>query len=272
VVVGVDHTASALRAVEWAAAEAASSERPLRLVHGWTYPADVTPFGFTGNIDARYFQIVAEDILGEAVLRARTVVPEVEVTTHQVCGPVVEVLREQAADAHLLVLGAPARRLCGVWGSAGFRAALRSSCPVVVVRPYDAVPPGPSAARVVVGVASESRAGTALRYAFKAAAQRGIGLTVLHATGGDRSGCGVSKTRLECAARELCRTFRSVGAEVKTVSARPAEALVTESAGAALTVVGSRGASPLCGLLGGSVSRSVVRRAHSPVAVLGPAC
>jgi nucleotide-binding universal stress UspA family protein len=50
----------------------------------------------------------------------------------------------------------------------------------------------------------------------------------------------------------------------------PETALTAESVGAALVVVGSRGRGVLRGRLFGSVSRAVVQRAHSAVAVVRP--
>jgi nucleotide-binding universal stress UspA family protein len=51
---------------------------------------------------------------------------------------------------------------------------------------------------------------------------------------------------------------------------RPAHALVEESRGAQLVVVGSRGRSAAVGLMLGSVSRAVLHRSHCSVAIVRP--
>jgi nucleotide-binding universal stress UspA family protein len=54
----------------------------------------------------------------------------------------------------------------------------------------------------------------------------------------------------------------------RTVRGDPAAALVDESRGAELVVVGSHGRDGLGGILRGSVSHSLLHHAHCPVAVV----
>jgi nucleotide-binding universal stress UspA family protein len=61
-----------------------------------------------------------------------------------------------------------------------------------------------------------------------------------------------------------------VGVRRHVVRSLPAEALIGESAGAELVVVGTRGRGGFRGLLLGSVSHSVMQHAHCPVAVVRP--
>jgi nucleotide-binding universal stress UspA family protein len=64
--------------------------------------------------------------------------------------------------------------------------------------------------------------------------------------------------------------FPNVDVWTRVMQGRPADVLVDASEGAELVVVGSRGRGGFRGLLLGSVSRSVMHRAHCPVAVIRP--
>ena len=182
VVVGVDGSAAALEALDWAAAEAAARHSPLRVVHVVTWPAAVDPSGVVAAASYHACRIAAEEVLDEAVSRAWLIAPESRVIPRLVTGPAGCALLEQSMDADLLVLGhrfGRMRRL-DTW-SVDAKVVAHATCPVAVVSPFRTVPPGPSAARVVVGVDSPTQASAAIGYAYHAAAQRGIGLTALHA-------------------------------------------------------------------------------------------
>jgi nucleotide-binding universal stress UspA family protein len=186
---------------------------------------------------------------------------------------------DQALDAELVVLGnrGPAR-LRGLLGrSVGIQVVSRATCPVAVVHPFRVVAPGPSAARVVVGVDGSAACALAIGYAFQAASQRGTVLTAIHAWTW-RGPADVDRFVDDAAARERRvldealegwrGKFPDVSVVPKLVRADPGQALVAESAGAALVVVGSRGRRGVLGMFAGSVSRTVLRRAHRPVAVV----
>jgi nucleotide-binding universal stress UspA family protein len=64
--------------------------------------------------------------------------------------------------------------------------------------------------------------------------------------------------------------FPDVDVRTQVMQGRPADVLVDASESAKLVVVGSRGRGGFRGLHLGSVSRSVLHRAHCPVAVIRP--
>ena len=193
-------------------------------------------------------------------------------------------LLREAQDAAVVVLGC--RGLRGVAGllagSVGVSVTAHAPCPVVVVRPCATVPPGPSAARVVVGVDGCALSADAVDVAFQAAAQRGLGLTAVHAwTPPGPHDLTPSPTTSTAPNRSIDGPWtprcspgkeRYPGVEVrsKLVRAHPGRALVTESAGAALLVVGSRGRGSLREMVLGSVSQTVLPQAACLVTVVRP--
>ncbi|MHA6793918.1 universal stress protein [Pseudonocardia bannensis] len=254
----------------------------MHIVHAFSWPAAVDPFGVaagTGDCGSRE---AAAQVLEGAVVRARSVTPDCRITPRLLIGPAIQVILDQAREADLVVLGNRGLgRLRGLLSpSVGAHVVARATCPVTVVHPFRNVAPGPSAARVVVGVDGSWPSIGAVGYAFQAAAQRGIGLTALHAwtprgpadlegtVDDENANEGTERRVLDEALAVWTRGFPHVAVEPKLVRAHPAHALITESAGAALTVVGSRGRGGIRGTVLGSVSRILLRHTHSPVAVL----
>lgn len=280
VVAGVDGSASARDALDWAAAEAAARTRPLWLVHACPPPVAPGSLGPAPRLgpDAG----TDSGVLQEAARRARLVAPEVEVTTRLVFADPTAAIVAQRAE--LIVVGS--RGLGAVrgalTGSVSVAVCTRARCPVAVVKPLRAMAPGPSQARVIVGVDGSDLSTPAIGFALRAAAQRGLGLTALHAwtpwPPADIDGLGDEWAASEAAARHrldrtLARWRNATPAATITpqlVRDDPAHALAVESVGAALVVVGSRGRGGLTRLLFGSVSHAVVHDAHCPVAVIRP--
>jgi nucleotide-binding universal stress UspA family protein len=77
-----------------------------------------------------------------------------------------------------------------------------------------------------------------------------------------------AKTELLATIADLKRKHPSVEFEAEIVNSPPAQALIDDSANAALLVVGSRGHGGFSGLLLGSVSSHCISHAHCPVVVL----
>jgi nucleotide-binding universal stress UspA family protein len=284
VVVAVDDDGSAGYAVDWAAAEAATRRCPLRLVHALRPPLPPDPYGVAPMIDSfGPARAAAESVLRDALGRARSVASDLAVSTRLVLGSARWALLREADGAQLLVVGSHGRSgLRGLLaGSTSIHVAAHASCPVVVVRPAnDTSVAASAAARVVVGVDLTSTCTHAIGFAFQAARQRGIPLTALHAwtpdPPADLEAISASPTMAEALARRATEKglarwrdeYPDVPVVTELARGDPAQALATASRGAALVVVGSRGRGHILATVLGSVSQTVLRHAHCPIAVV----
>lgn len=284
VVVGIDDAGSSGDAVDWASAEAAARGCPLRVVHAFHPPLPADPYGVIPPIDDLFAtRTAAEAILADAVVRARSIASDVEVSPLLLLGPPARALLDEAHRASLLVLGT--RGLRGLRGllarSVSVKAAAHASCPVVVVQPpRDERDPGWSPARVVVGVDATASCTSAVGFAFQAARQRGIPLFAVHAwtpdPPADLEGICGSPTMAEALARRTLgraldgwqSEFIDVPVHTALVRGDAAHALVAQSRGAALLVVGTRGRGHLLGTIRGSVGQAVLRHGYCPLAII----
>lgn len=289
VVVGVAAEGGSASALEWATAEAAGQQRPLRIVHAFAAPVVLDPLGFVATVDTLPVQqAAAARLVDGALARVRAMAPDVEVSACTVRGSPRRVLLRESRDAHLLVLGPRRRsgRRPGVQrllhGSLTLQVTAGAGCPVTVVHPSGAAAPDAVPPRVVVGVDGLPRSDAATGFAFRAASRRGIGVTAVHAWAADcpadLEAVTAPLVTTEAAAHALVEgavaTWRELYPHVpvttEVVRRHPAAALVAGSAGAALVVVGSRYRRAGLGAVFGSVSRAVVNGAVGPVAVVHP--
>lgn len=280
IVVGIDGSARSDAALRWAVDAARRRHTRLRLVHAidWT-KSPGSALAFTPSIDVQ--RDMAWSVLTMALADLADV--DVPVESSLGVGRPAPVLLDEGWRAQMVVLGSRGRSdLVGLLtGSTSLQVAMHASCPVVVVR--SGVPDqskGRSAGLVVVGIDGSEISEAALAFAFEEADAMGVGLTALHAwqwqdKPADDAHAGVWAGAQE--AEEAVLAERLAGWSEKhpdvfvirvTRRADPAWALVHESAGAALTVVGSRGSGGFRGLLLGSVSHAVLQHADSPVAVV----
>jgi nucleotide-binding universal stress UspA family protein len=282
VVVGVDGSGSADRAVEWAAAEAARRGVALRLVSAFSWTTSDHPVGHDGRVAQYRDQLLeaARRRLSRAARIAEDTSPGTETAPQVEIGAPIEVLGSEARRAQLLVLGD--RGLGGVaglvLGSVAVALAARGACPVVIVRGETRNTDGP----VVVGIDESTVSEAALRFAFAAAAVRGAELVVLHAwspTAIDKAleplmdWDAVANKEDAAIAERLSgwgQKYPQVTLRRSVVRDGAARALVDASRGAQLVVVGSRGRGTAAGLLLGSVSHGVLHAAHCPVAIVRP--
>jgi nucleotide-binding universal stress UspA family protein len=206
----------------------------------------------------------------------------VSIETRVCVGRPAAVLLDEGQSGQMIILGS---RGFGdfvglVLGSTSLQVAMHAHTPVVVVRhPSWALNPGPSAGRVVVGIDGSETSQAAIGFAFDEADSRKIGLTAVHtwkwaglppSAQDDHSDSAAEDERC-LLARQVTRwrdKYPGVDVIKRTVRAGAALTIIAESAGAALTVVGSRGVGGFKGLLLGSVSHAVLHYAGSPVAVV----
>jgi nucleotide-binding universal stress UspA family protein len=139
IIVGVDGSEHAARALDWAMAEAELRDVALRVVSAWHVPAAAygAP-GFAPTSDRSVqetFKEVAEDNAKAAVERARA--GGINAAAAVLQGQPAEVLVEAAADADLLVIGSRGRGgFAGLLlGSVSAQCAHHAPCPLVIVRP-----------------------------------------------------------------------------------------------------------------------------------------
>lgn len=140
VIVGVDGSETARKAVRWAAREAKLRGMKLELVTAWEIPtySYVSRYGFPAISEEMMKSLTAraEGHLAEALVDARAEARDVQIETIAAEGQPAKVLVEVAKGADLLVVGS--RGLGGfrelLLGSVSQQCAQHATCPVVIVR------------------------------------------------------------------------------------------------------------------------------------------
>jgi nucleotide-binding universal stress UspA family protein len=282
IVVGVDSSPSSLRALDWAAREAAVRHCPLRIVHAFRWPLTNELMGppAVGPPDVG-LQHAAETVLSAAADRVRALTPDVHIRTDLPADTPAAALIEASHDAALLVVGHRGLGgFTGLVGSVGVQTAAHAACPVIIVRDSR---PDEARGHVVVGVDGSGLSGLAIDFAFAHAALHRLGVLAVNVhqmptfaapsdawlVANDVEGWREDQIRLLDEALAGCReNYPDVPVRQVVRHGQPAAVLVAESAGAALTVVGSRSRGGLTGLLLGSTSQTVLQHASGPVAVV----
>ena len=283
VVVGVDGSAAATRALERALAQARLSGRPLRVVHAWLPPAPLLqPAGMlltyaaTARTARQREALVAVRLLEQvdtAGVRLRTELVE------GACGPALVHLSTEAA---LLVVGTGRHGpVTGrLLGSSTTYVLDHSACPVLVV---GAGAPAPDRfARVVVGVDGSASARAALRWAAGQADEHGCPLVVAYCWRTDAphppppmsylSGRDEYRDAADRWLHEEVAQVLAAGAPVRhlLVHSAPTAALPGLAGPDELLVVGRHGRGRLAAALLGSVSSTCARHARGTLAVVPP--
>lgn len=289
VVVGVDGSDTALKAVRWGAVEAGRRGVPLRLVIAFAWESDSVA-GYRGHGE-RYREILldaARGKLADAAVVARQEPtqqekPDVEVEQQLIVGSPIAVLAEEARRAQVLVVGERGlSRIEGLLaGSVAVGLAARAPCPVVVVRGVGAAPA--DIAPVVVGIDGTVTGDAAVAFAFEAAAARHTGLVAVHCWSEamfepEAAAILYDRGAVEAGEQALLsdrlsgwpEKYPEVVVEQLVIRDSPARGLLEQAARAQLVVVGSRGHGDFTGWVFGSVSNALLHRSPCPVAVVRP--
>ncbi|QKW37012.1 universal stress protein [Actinomadura sp. NAK00032] len=274
ITIGTDGSGESTRALDWAAAEAALRERPLRIVHAvesWPYTTAHFAQAETADLVARAGRM----LLAAARERVKEQWPSLTTTTALVSGETWQAVGAQSEKAFELVVGSRGQggfadlRL----GSTSLRMAELSTVPVVVVRGNAA-----GGGEILVGVDPVRDLGAVLDYAFDSAVLHRVRLRIVHAwqtlstfleagySDAEHVEAELRKEVLD-AYRPLHGRYPGVNVVEDIVLEHPVTALAKASREARLLVVGAHDwhwSSPQLG----SVGHGVLHHAQCPVAVV----
>ncbi|WP_331767962.1 universal stress protein [Embleya sp. NBC_00896] len=302
VVVGVEHTESGHLAVAWAADEAAGRGLPLRLVHALEWPVgapephhphtkeppprdrpsehvhatswpvqvyrdpDLTPprHGWGDK-----FRDAGRRTLDRAHALALGRHPGLEVVDVLVDGDPVAVLRAEAVEAAMVVVGS--RHLSAATelmttGGIAVPLAAHAGCPVAVVRRPDHEEE--LTRTVVVGVDGAARSEPAIALAFDEASRRDAVVEAVLVTHATRHADEQGRVRLAESLAGWKEKYPDVVIRPQVAHGHPVRVLADRSAAALCLVVGSRGLGGFRGMLLGSVGHGLIHRASCPVIVV----
>jgi nucleotide-binding universal stress UspA family protein len=182
IVVGVDGSASSMKALGWAVDQAVAEHRPLVLVHALVNPTPSWSDVVIADPEATRAALEAEGrkLLESARDRAVAQAPDLEVElTVEFADPRQLLLRFSKGTA-MLVLGSrgrgPVKSL--LLGSVGVAVTRHAECPVAIHRPMH---PGEVRNGVLVATDASEHARPVLEFAFELASLRRLPLTVMYA-------------------------------------------------------------------------------------------
>jgi nucleotide-binding universal stress UspA family protein len=283
VVVGIDGSECDELAIRWATKEASMRRLPLRVVSVLDPPVMARPLDIDlADRILTYGREHARQIVDDGAARARSLVPDVEVTPTVIAGQVVPALLAETANARLVVLGSGRRfdatrvRL----GSVAAHVSAHATCPVIVARSPVTGELATAVGRggIVVGVDGSAISEAAIAFAFEEASWRGLGLTVIHAWQTARMPVtfDVAEATREAAEERVLaealagwsEKYPDVQVMSRLVRDHPARALMEESMGAVLLVLGSHGRGRFAEMVLGSVSQVMLRHASTSIAIV----
>jgi len=284
IVVGVDGSPHADRALRWAVREAKVRDAEIELVHGYVLHPHAAMIGRSDHdlAEARMDAIVERN---RSALD-RTGIKWIATVVPLMSGPTAALVNA-GTDADLIVVGS--RGLGGFaalfLGATSYHTAAHASTPVAVIRGGEDSEPDDATRAVVVGIDGARASRRALRWAMDEAQRRGVGLTVVHAY------CWpvdpALATVMSPAQFERCRACTHddasavvdrvlddvdvpVDVDVERVIAPGSAAgvLLDRAASDRLLVMGTRGRNALGRAVFGSVSHQCLHHARGPVIVV----
>ncbi|MDQ1246788.1 MAG: hypothetical protein QG597_1156 [Actinomycetota bacterium] len=286
VVVGFDGSPAAQVALEWGAAAAVAHGTALTILR--SRPDAEAPL-IELTDDSAADELVGDGIaddLATAVEHVNSRHPDLTIHTVVTPDSPVDSLLAASETADLIAIGSRGMEgFAGLLiGSTVMEVTPYARCPVVVLYVPDA---DTEAARevarhpgsVVVGFDGSGHSQEALTFALRHAAALGLGVTVVHISGGspkhDPVPVSPDADELTAEVREdldqavrIARNFPAVPVSYLHAVGRPAGILIREASGSALVVVGARGRGGFAQLLLGSVGLQLVIHAECPVAVV----
>lgn len=278
VVAGVDGSGRSLRAVMWAAHDAALRGRSLRLVHALPRWEGDFPFFPPGRFEEaeRHGRAAVED----AAALVRETYPHLEIASDLVKGTPAQVLLAEGREAHSVVLGAQGENVGNMlMGSTTMQVVGHATCPVAVVAHASV-----GHHRVVVGTDGSATSVRALEHAFREASLRRARLRVVSAIGlpqgwprhllrplpPDDDEVAARRQGVETQIAALRQQHPDVTVEVHVHRRDPVAVLADASHKADLMVVGSRGRGGFHGLAVGSVTHALLHFVGCPTVVIRP--
>ena len=289
VVVAVDGSPASRNAVRWAANTANKRGIPLRLASSYTMPQFLYAEGMVPPQEL-FDDLQSETMekIDEARAVAHEVAPDIKIGHTIAEGSPIDMLLDMAHDVTMIVMGS--RGLGGlsgmVMGSVSAAVVSHASCPVVVVREDNQLDEASKYGPVVIGVDGSDVSAKATAIAFAEADARGAELVAVHTwmdmqvqaslaalSAAQQQWEVVEREQIDMLAERLApMTEKYPNVEVRKVITRdrPVRALVENSEGAQLLVVGSHGRGGFKGMLLGSTSRALLQSAPCPMMVVRP--
>jgi nucleotide-binding universal stress UspA family protein len=285
VVVGIDGSEHADRALVWAAEQADLERRRLVVLHGFRSPvvADPAWLAMWSPAQAELDELMdsgTHRLVEDAVELAKSARPRLDVRPLVANQDPRDALLEASTRAQLVVVGSHGR---SAWrrlalGSVATAVAQNASGPVVVVRERRTDMP---VSGVLVGVDGTPESVPVIEFAFRHASQRSLPLTVMHCywdvagqqafgrrVGDDETGVDDLRLMLSASTAGMREKFPDVEVDLQLARGLVDVVLTDDTPARELIVVGRRHPSRWSRLLYGSATTAVLDRSRANVAVV----